>query len=127
MALAKGTTQLPLSVLPAAVRAPLSSRGGEALNCSLEQAAGIFSAEKWFLFCVNGLSLSLAAAAVIGSAATTVAQSSPRDYPQWRGRNRDGEASAFLQPKLWPENLTRRWKVDVGEGYATPIVVCNIV
>jgi hypothetical protein len=37
------------------------------------------------------------------------------------------EASAFLEPNAWPENLTRRWRVDVGEGYATPIVVGNIV
>jgi hypothetical protein len=54
-------------------------------------------------------------------------QSSPRDYPQWRGRNRDGEASAFTAPKSWPEALSRRWKVDVGEGYATPLVVADIV
>jgi len=88
---------------------------------------GISGDEKWFLFSVNRLSLSVAAAVLIGSAATTVAQSYPRDYPQWRGRNRDGEASAFRQPKLCPENLTRRWRVAVGEGYATPIVVGNIV
>jgi outer membrane protein assembly factor BamB len=88
---------------------------------------GISSAERGFLFRANRRSLSLAAAAVIGSVVTTVAQGSPRDYPQWRGRNRDGEAGAFLQPRLWPENLTRRWKVDVGEGYASPIVVGNIV
>ena len=62
-----------------------------------------------------------------GSAATAVAQSAPQDYPQWRGQNRDGSASAFFQPKSWPEHLTRRWKVEVGEGYATPIVVGNTV
>ncbi|MDH4064619.1 MAG: PQQ-binding-like beta-propeller repeat protein [Acidobacteriota bacterium] len=54
------------------------------------------------------------------------AQSSDRDYPQWRGVNRDGAASAFAEPTTWPEALTRRWKVDVGEGYATPLVVANI-
>src|SRR5262245_21917518 len=58
---------------------------------------------------------------------TSVAQSSPQDYPQWRGRNRDGAASAFSEPKSWPEKLTRRWKVEVGEGYATPIVVGKTV
>jgi outer membrane protein assembly factor BamB len=50
-------------------------------------------------------------------------QSSAQDYPQWRGRNRDGSASDFSPPKTWPEKLTRHWKVEVGEGYATPIVV----
>jgi outer membrane protein assembly factor BamB len=67
--------------------------------------------------------LFLAVAVLSGPAATAVAQSSPQDYPQWRGQNRDGSASAFSEPKSWPEHLTRRWKVDVGEGYATPIVV----
>lgn len=43
------------------------------------------------------------------------------------GANRDGAASAFTEPTTWPERLTRRWKVDVGEGYATPLVVRNTV
>jgi len=50
-----------------------------------------------------------------------------QDYPQWRGRDRSGEASGFSAPQSWPERLTRRWKVDVGEGYATPLVVGNLV
>jgi outer membrane protein assembly factor BamB len=58
-----------------------------------------------------------------GCAAISAAQRAPTDYPQWRGRNRDGAASAFIEPRLWPDTLTRRWKVDVGEGYATPLVV----
>jgi outer membrane protein assembly factor BamB len=61
------------------------------------------------------------------SAATIAAQRSPRDYPQWRGRDRDGSASAFVEPKPWPDHLTLRWKVEVGDGYATPIVVGNCV
>ena len=52
---------------------------------------------------------------------------SAQDYPQWRGQNRDGSASAFSEPKVWPEKLTLRWKIDVGEGYATPIVVGGTV
>ena len=54
-------------------------------------------------------------------------QGNPRDYPQWRGSNRDGSASGFVQPSSWPDALTRRWRVDVGEGYASPLVVGNIV
>ena len=57
----------------------------------------------------------------------TALGNSPQDYPQWRGRNRDGSASAFTEPKSWPEKLTRRWKVDVGSGYATPIVIGSTV
>jgi outer membrane protein assembly factor BamB len=55
------------------------------------------------------------------------AQGNPRDYPQWRGRDRDGSASGFVQPARWPDALTRRWRVEVGEGYASPLVVGNIV
>jgi len=61
------------------------------------------------------------------AAGAVAAQDSVLDYPQWRGRNRDGAASAFTEPASWPESLTRRWKVDVGEGYATPIVVGDTV
>jgi outer membrane protein assembly factor BamB len=58
---------------------------------------------------------------------TAAAQVSPQDYPQWRGLNRDGAASAFVEPASWPESLTRKWKVDVGEGYATALVVADAV
>ena len=66
-------------------------------------------------------------AVLIAYAGATDAQSSPQDYPQWRGPNRDGSASAFTEPTRWPDTLTRRWKVDVGEGYATPLVVADTV
>src|SRR5262245_28033204 len=49
------------------------------------------------------------------------------DWPQWRGPNRDGSLPGFTAPASWPEALTRRWKVEVGTGYATPIVVANRV
>ena len=69
------------------------------------------------------LLLLLLAGAVVGVGA----QSASLDYPQWRGRERDGSASAFVLPKVWPEQLTKRWKVEVGEGYATPILVGSVV
>src|SRR5688500_11198773 len=51
------------------------------------------------------------------------AQISAQDWPQWRGPNRDGAASAFREPSAWPENLKQQWRVDVGLGYATPLVI----
>ena len=54
------------------------------------------------------------------AAATLTAQSRPGDWPQWRGPNRDGVIASFTEPTSWPERLTRKWKVDVGLGYATP-------
>jgi outer membrane protein assembly factor BamB len=69
----------------------------------------------------------VAVAMLVGPAGAVMGQESPQDYPQWRGHNRDGAASAFLEPASWPDTLTRRWKVEVGEGYATPIVVGTTV
>jgi len=44
-----------------------------------------------------------------------------QDWPQWRGPNRDG-VMRFTEPKVWPEKLTTKWKITVGEGYASPIL-----
>ncbi len=53
------------------------------------------------------------------------AQKGTQDYPQWRGQIRDGSASIFSESQFRPEKLTLRRKVEVREGYATPIVVGN--
>jgi outer membrane protein assembly factor BamB len=47
----------------------------------------------------------------------------PGDWTQWRGPNRDGTAPAFTVPNAWPEKLTQRWKLEVGLGYSTPLIV----
>ncbi len=46
-----------------------------------------------------------------------------QDTPQWRGPNRDGSVVGFDVPAAWPEGLTRQWTIDVGFGYATPLLV----
>lgn len=46
-----------------------------------------------------------------------------QDWPQWRGPNRDGQVTSFREPASWPSQLIARWKVDVGPGYATPLLV----
>jgi len=61
----------------------------------------------------------LAGSIVLGTV-TGMAQ----DWPQWRGPNRDG-VTTFAEPQAWPEQLTQRWKVEVGPGYATPLLVGN--
>lgn len=45
------------------------------------------------------------------------------DWTQWRGPNRDGSVGSFAAPAVWPETLVQKWKIDVGTGYASPIVV----
>ena len=46
-----------------------------------------------------------------------------QDWPQWRGPNRDGAVTSFSEPASWPEGLTEHWTVEVGLGYATPLLV----
>src|ERR1700729_3790142 len=49
------------------------------------------------------------------------------DWPQWRGPHRDGVASGFIEPKAWPEKLNLKWKIEVGEGHSSPILVGDSV
>jgi outer membrane protein assembly factor BamB len=44
------------------------------------------------------------------------------DWPQWRGPNRDGVASAFTPPSVWPAQLNKKWEAPVGLGHASPVV-----
>src|SRR5262245_21816657 len=46
---------------------------------------------------------------------------SAQEWTQWRGPNRNGQAT-FTEPKAWPEKLPVKWKVTVGEGYASPLI-----
>lgn len=45
-----------------------------------------------------------------------------QDWTQWRGPSRDGVVPAASAPSSWPESLRRVWRVEIGEGYASPIV-----
>jgi outer membrane protein assembly factor BamB len=67
-------------------------------------------------------------AALFTSRALSLAPQQPSlDYTQWRGNSRDGSASGFVPPATWPETLTRKWKTEVGDGYATPLVSGGVV
>lgn len=46
-----------------------------------------------------------------------------QDWPQWRGTDRDAKVTGFTMPETWPQGLTQKWKVDVGQGDATPALV----
>lgn len=45
-----------------------------------------------------------------------------QDWPQWLGANRDGQTE-FKAPAAWPEQLTKKWTVSVGNGLATPALI----
>src|SRR5947207_9427330 len=63
------------------------------------------------LLAVTSLTLAIASSAVA------------QNWPQWRGPERDGRSEGFKAPSTWPKELTRNWKVTVGEGVATPALV----
>jgi outer membrane protein assembly factor BamB len=44
------------------------------------------------------------------------------DFPQWRGPNRDGVVGSVKLPAAWPDKLTRKWRMAVGEGHASPVL-----
>ena len=46
-----------------------------------------------------------------------------QDWPQWRGPARDGVVSAAVTPDAWPAAWQRAWAFEIGEGYASPVVV----
>jgi outer membrane protein assembly factor BamB len=58
--------------------------------------------------------------AIILLLATTAANA--QEWTQWRGPARDGSVSAKNAPAVWPEALKRTWRVEIGEGYSSPVV-----
>ena len=46
-----------------------------------------------------------------------------QDWPQWRGPQRDNKVKGFTAPTAWPKALTQKWKVKVGLGEASPVLV----
>ena len=45
-----------------------------------------------------------------------------QDWSQWRGPTRDGVIPAAVVPRQWPSAVARRWTVEIGEGYSSPVV-----
>lgn len=45
-----------------------------------------------------------------------------QDWSQWRGPGRDGVVPVSSVPKSWPATLSRVWRLETGEGYASPVV-----
>ena len=58
-------------------------------------------------------------------AVMTVPPAWGQDWTQWRGPNRDGAVASFEEPSSWPDSLTRRWRIEVGLGYATPLLIAD--
>ncbi|HEY8458842.1 MAG TPA: PQQ-binding-like beta-propeller repeat protein [Blastocatellia bacterium] len=46
-----------------------------------------------------------------------------QDWPRWRGANGDAVVTGFAPPKVWPDQLKQRWRIAVGAGHSSPLVV----
>src|SRR5437870_5750067 len=46
-----------------------------------------------------------------------------QDWPQWRGPTRNNKVAGFTEPTTWPKELTKKWKVTVGVGESSPVLV----
>jgi outer membrane protein assembly factor BamB len=53
---------------------------------------------------------------------TAITSATAQEWTQWRGPARDGSVSTKNAPSAWPEALQRTWRVDIGEGYSSPVV-----
>ncbi len=50
-----------------------------------------------------------------------------QDWPQFRGAGRDSKVTGFSAPPSWPAGLSQQWKVTVGTGDASPVLVSGRV
>jgi outer membrane protein assembly factor BamB len=62
-------------------------------------------------------------AVVVTAVFMAAGQGFGQDWPQWRGANRDGKATGFKAPATWPKEMTQKWKVSVGAGDSSPVLV----
>jgi outer membrane protein assembly factor BamB len=53
---------------------------------------------------------------------TATVTATAQDWTQWRGPARDGLVADKNAPTAWPESLKRTWRVEIGEGYSSPVV-----
>ena len=63
--------------------------------------------------------------ALLGCVLTSAVAIQAQDWPQWREPNRDARATGFKTPATWPKELKQAWKVEIGNGVATPALVGN--
>ena len=71
----------------------------------------------------TGTHRALAWLVILAALAAVTQVAAAQNWPQWRGPNRDGAVMAFDEPASWPSILTKQWQVEVGLGYATPLLV----
>jgi len=53
---------------------------------------------------------------------TSALTANAQEWTQWRGPARDGSVSGKNVPGKWPAAFARVWRIEVGEGYSSPVV-----
>ena len=61
-------------------------------------------------------------AVVIGFILSSSRSQADVAWPGWLGPKRNGWVSYFKPPKKWPKQLKQDWKINVGDGYGSPVV-----
>lgn len=59
---------------------------------------------------------------IIGLCTLALANASAQEWNQWRGATRDATVPASSTPRAWPATLQRAWRVEIGEGYSSPVI-----
>lgn len=63
----------------------------------------------------------LSAAGTVCALVLFAVSANAQNWSQWRGPNRDGNTAAVSS--AWPKTLSEEWKVTVGVGHSSPVVV----
>jgi len=72
------------------------------------------------------LACAVGAAALLSIAFDAAAETTSRDWPQFRGARRDGQSTETGLLDAWPEGGPRQvWRQPIGEGYSEVVVVGN--
>lgn len=61
------------------------------------------------------------------SALSQLATADEVHWPGLLGPQRDGQVNYFQLPDAWPQQARRMWRVQVGVGYSSPLVVDGLV
>ncbi len=59
---------------------------------------------------------------IVSTLALVASPTPAQEWPGWRGPQRDGTVPAAQAPATWPESFAAAWRVEVGEGYSSPVV-----
>jgi hypothetical protein len=99
------------------------TKGRDSAGQLVEMLTGLVVARRLINTNVSTRQFIAAAVLVLGFGQSINAQ----DWSQWRGPTRDGLVPASVAPATWPVSLSRAWRVEIGEGYSSPVVSRGLV